>query len=239
MEQDLGIWYSGIPKIFRNVFTAMFAGPLFLRFKMVDPGLLIADFEKVYKSFHLWRPFTACVITGVSFHWLIMLYMFYQYGRRLSEGTFGNRPADECFFYLCLVFFCNLAGWMFGLKVFYDLLVLGVIYVWAQCNRDVMCNFYFGIKMKAAYLPWALAGFSFVLQNDPTGFLGCAVGHLYFFMKFKWPTEFGGRDFLITPAFLQRMFPATRQNAGQNVQFRRPATDAGGHNWGQGQRLGD
>merc|ERR1712131_217098 len=96
-QNDLGDWYKSIPYVFRAVFTAMLVGPLALRFKLMDAGLLIADYEKVFYSFQLWRPVSACLLAGVIFHWAINLYIFYNYGQALSKGTFENKPADEAF----------------------------------------------------------------------------------------------------------------------------------------------
>lgn len=237
---DLALWYQGLPKIFRTVFTAMFAGPLLLRFQLLGGDKLVANWQMVYYKFQIWRPVTACFITGVSFHWLISLYMFYQYGKRLSEGTFSGKPADEAWFYVVVMVCCNAIGYIFQQVVFYYILLFAVIYVWAQCNRDVVAQFYFGIQIKAAYLPWAFAGLNFVLSNDVTGFLGNIAGHIYFFLKYKWPIDFGGQDFIATPMLFEKWLPSMRQVAGRNVEFRRPTnnnTDNNGHNWGTGHNL--
>jgi len=75
------------------------------------------------------------------------------------------------------------------------------------------------------------------MQYKNPAFHGIIVGHIYFFLKYKWPVDFGGRDFLETPELFKKMFPEYRQRAGQNVNFRTP-TGGDGHNWGAGQRLG-
>lgn len=247
---DLNDWYNNLPKVFRIVFTALVLGPLLIRFKLIDPTLLIADWELVYRKFQIWRLITPCFVNGVSFKWAIKLYIYYNYGKILSENTFTGRPADEAFMYTVLIMGCNCIGWFVGAVVYYHILITSVIYVWASCNRDVTAQFYFGIKIKAAYLPWALAAWDFLLDDNTVGFFGIVVGHIYFFLKYKWPVDFGGRDFLETPQFFKNMFPEFRNVAGRNVSFRRPdGTDArrgagnnadgGGHSWGTGRRLGD
>ena len=50
-QNDVGEWYNNLPKVFRAVFTAMVVGPLVLRFQLVNPALLIADYEKFFWSF--------------------------------------------------------------------------------------------------------------------------------------------------------------------------------------------
>lgn len=42
-------------------------------------------------------------------------------------------------------------------------LVISVLYVWCQVNRDTVVQFWFGTQFKAMYLPWALAAFNVLL----------------------------------------------------------------------------
>ncbi len=57
--------------------------------------------------------------------------------------------------------------------------------------------------MQAMYLPWVLAAFNVLMGgNGMMELLGIFVGHLYFFLRFKYPTEHNGPDVLKTPAFL-------------------------------------
>lgn len=96
------------------------------------------------------------------------------------------------------------------------------------------------------YLPWVLLAFNVVIANGGVmELIGILVGHLYFFLMFKYPQDFGGPSLLSTPQFLYNLFPsrggglygqAPRSTAGQGdqdgggVRFR-------GHQWGRGQRL--
>jgi len=248
MAQDLNDWYNSLPQIFRYLFTALIIGPLIVRFSLINPMLLVADYEKVYKSFQIWRLITPSFVTSVSFMWAINLYIFYNYGKSLSETTFTGRPADEAFMYFVLIICCDCVGWFFGEITYYIIFTSAVIYVWTQCNRDVIASFYFGIQLKAAYLSWAMAAFNFLLHNQLHGFYGILVGHIYFFLKYKWPVDFGGRDFLVTPSIFKTWFPEFRQVAGRNIRFQQPegtanrdnTRDGNGHNWGSGgHRLGD
>ena len=50
------------------------------------------------------------------------------------------------------------------------------------------------------YLPWVLCLFNMIIRgNGMTELMGIFVGHLYFFLMFKYPQDFGGRSFLSTP----------------------------------------
>ena len=40
--------------------------------------------------------------------------------------------------------------------------------------------------------------------------IGILIGHLYFFLTFKYPQDFGGPSLIATPEFLYRWFPNSR-----------------------------
>lgn len=92
------------------------------------------------------------------------------------------------------------------------------------------------------YLPWILFAMSFIMDHDGLPELvGILSGHLYFFLKFKYPQEFGGPSLLNTPALLEYYFPPRVSNVrGFGAA---PQQSAGpiprGHNWGRGNMLGD
>ncbi|RXN10224.1 Derlin-1 [Labeo rohita] len=90
-------------------------------------------------------------------------------------------------------------------------LIMSVLYVWAQLNRDMIVSFWFGTRFKACYLPWVILGFNYIIGGSVVNeLIGNLVGHLYFFLMFKYPMDLGGRSFLSTPQFLYRMFPNRR-----------------------------
>lgn len=93
------------------------------------------------------------------------------------------------------------------------------------------------------YLPWVLFGMNFIINHDGLEELvGILVGHLYFFLKFKYPQEFGGPNLLNTPAFLESYFPQTRSTFRSFGTAPSQAAQANpiprGHSWGRGQVLG-
>lgn len=47
----------------------------------------------------------------------------------------------------------------------FDAMILSVMYVWCQLNRDVMVSFWFGLTFKAMYLPWVLIGFNMIIRG--------------------------------------------------------------------------
>ena len=46
-----------------------------------------------------------------------------------------------------------------------DPMVMSILYVWCQLNKDTIVNFWFGTQFKAMYLPWVLFGFNLIIAG--------------------------------------------------------------------------
>uniref|UniRef100_A0A3B5RBA1 Derlin n=1 Tax=Xiphophorus maculatus TaxID=8083 RepID=A0A3B5RBA1_XIPMA len=242
---DIGDWFRSIPLITRYWFAASIAVPFIGKLGLIDFRNLMLVPELVFSRFQLWRPVTATlyfpITPNTGFLYLVNLYFLYHYSTRLETGAFDGRPADYVFMLLF--------NWICIVLLMIPL-IMSVLYVWAQFNSETIVSFWFGTRFKAHYLPWVILVFNFVIGgsfvNELTGNL---VGHLYFFLMFKYPMDLGGRSFLSTPEFLYRFFPNTRGGVSgfgvpptrRPVPQEPPAAGGGGggrHNWGQGFRLG-
>uniref|UniRef100_A0A8C3DL04 Derlin n=1 Tax=Corvus moneduloides TaxID=1196302 RepID=A0A8C3DL04_CORMO len=248
---DLGDWFRSIPLITRYWFAGSIAVPLVGKLGLVSPVNLFLWPDAFIHRFQIWRPITATfffpVGPGTGFLYLVNLYFLYQYSSRLETGAFDGRPADYMFMllfnWICIV----ITGLVMDMQLLMIPLIMSVLYVWAQLNRDMIVSFWFGTRFKACYLPWVILGFNYIIGGSVINeLIGNLVGHLYFFLMFKYPMDLGGRNFLSTPQFLYRWLPNRRGGvSGFGVppaSMRRAAEDqqgGGRHNWGQGFRLGD
>lgn len=207
-SNDIGQWYKSIPKITRVWFTASIIVPLSARLGLVRPQTLVLFLNSVIKQFQIWRLFTAVLFYPMGFNFLINLFFIYQYSSRLETSTFNGKPADYIF---CLTFlwFCNvLVGSILSLPVLMDAMILSAMYIWCQLNKETMMSFWFGMQFKAMYMPWVILLFNWILSGSfLVQLCGILVGHLYFFLVFKYPQDFGGARLLNTPSFLYRYFP--------------------------------
>uniref|UniRef100_H3DP20 Derlin n=1 Tax=Tetraodon nigroviridis TaxID=99883 RepID=H3DP20_TETNG len=245
---DIGDWFRSIPIITRSWFSASVALPLIGILGLVDFRNFLLFPELVFSKFQIWRPVTATFFFPTGFQYLINLYFLYHYSTRLETGRFDGRPADYVFMllfnWICIV----ISAMLINMRLLMIPMIMSVLYVWAQLNKDTIVTFWFGTQFKAHYLPWVILGFNFVIGgsflNELTGNL---VGHLYYFLMFKYPIDFGGQSFLSTPDILYHYFPNRRGGvAGIGVPpTRRPAAQqfggggsGGRHNWGQGYHLG-
>lgn len=251
---EFGDWFRSIPFITRTWFGASVAVPFIEMLGLVDMRSLMLFPELVFNRFQIWRLLTATVYFPPSFLYLVNLYFLYHYSSRLETGVFDGRPADYVFMllfnWICIV----IIGLLMHMRLLMIALIMSVLYVWAQINKDMIVTFWFGTQFKARYLPWVILVFNYIVRRSFVDELvGNLVGHLYFFLMFKYPIDLGGRSFLSTPEFLYRFFPNRRGGvSGFGVPpSRRPAAQeqapggggggpAGGrrHNWGQGFRLG-
>lgn len=248
-QNDISNWISSIPKITRYWFFAFFAIPLSTRLGLINPMYLVLLPEPLFFQFQIWRPITCLLWYPVdpmhAFQWLILLFFLYSYSNRLETGYFSGQPADYLFMLIfnsiCLV----IISLFLGLMVLSPSLIFSVLYVWCQINRDGIVTFWFGIQVKAMYFPWVLFLFFFILGQNWMGMLlGIVVGHLYFFITMKYPQEFGGRQLIQTPQFMYKWLPnETHRMAGFGTapasRRQNEGRGRGGHDWGQGQRLGD
>lgn len=100
-------------------------------------------------------------------------------------------------------------------------------------------------------MPWVLVAYDFLVNGAMPipSLVGIGASHIYYYLTTTYPSQ-GGRRYLSTPSFLQRMFPPSVQQRGfttgggmwpgrqQQQQTRQTTNLFGGHAWGRGQRLG-
>jgi len=250
MSSDIGDWYRGIPQISRYWFTASVALPLAGKIGVVTPVQMIMNFYLVFYKFHFWRPFTALfyypITPQTGFHYLMNLYFLYSYSTQLESDFYQGRPA-EYLFALMFMWLCSVVlSCVLEIALLMDIMVMAVLYLWCANNKDVIVRFWFGTQFKAMYLPWILFLFNLVIRGGGMDqLMGILVGHVYFFLMFKYPQDFGGAQLIRTPQILYKWFPSTR--GGVHGFGQRPfggRTAAAGpqdqaHRWGgSGHRLG-
>ncbi|XP_076370492.1 derlin 1 [Tachypleus tridentatus] len=248
---EIGNWFRSLPLFTRYWFGLSVVFPLAGRFGLLNPRYFILDYASFIYHFQFWKPITALFYyplgPSTGFRYLMNLYFLYNYSIRLETGIFTGRPADYLFLllfnWICIV----IVSLLIDMMLLMDSMIMTVVYIWCQLHKDVIVTFWFGIQLKAMYLPWVLFAFQFIISGG--GFddlIGILVGHLYFFLMFKYPQDFGGRAFLQTPQILYKFFPNQRgmfAGFGQAPTPRRPGGDDDNqprrrYNWGQGHVLG-
>jgi len=246
---DIQDWFKSLPFFTRYWFGGTVLFTLLGRFGLLPASWLFLFWEPLWYKFQIWRPITAIFYYPLSpqtgFHFLINLYFMYNYSLRLETGIFAGRPADYAFM-LGFVWLCScIIAIPMSIPYLMDPLVLSVLYVWCQLNKDQIVNFWFGTQFKAMYLPWVLFAFKLVISGGGLmELIGILVGHLYFFLMFKYPQDFGGASLLSTPQFLYNMFPnraggiyGNAPSSGQQAGGGGGGGDGGGGGGGGGARF--
>jgi len=253
---DIQDWFKSLPIFTRYWFGLTIGFTLLGRFGLLSAQWLVLFWEPLVHRFHVWRPVTALFYYPLSpqtgFHFLINLYFLYNYSLRLETGIFDGRPADYLFMLLFEWLLCVIVALGMSIPVLMDPMVMAILYVWCQLNKDQIVNFWFGTQFKAMYLPWVLFAFNMIIAGGGVmELVGILIGHMYFFLMFKYPQDFGGPSLLSTPQILYDWFPNRR--GGVSGYGQAPASAqgggggggggpamgfGGGHRWGQGNRLG-
>ena len=137
------------------------------------------------------------------------------------------------------------AGLYFRYLFMSTALFIMVLYVWSRRHPEEMTSFWM-FQFKAAYLPWVMLGFSFIMGDDVVvPLLGLLVGHLYYVLQEVLPTAespLKGWRLLATPNALYRALrlPSTSAAAAYvHLQTGRRPEDAGppARVWGAGRPL--
>ncbi|ESN98693.1 hypothetical protein HELRODRAFT_67318 [Helobdella robusta] len=244
---DIGDWFRNIPQISKYWFTGSVIFPLIGRIGIISPLTMFLDYDSIVYRFQIWRPLTSVlyfpILPQTGFMYLLNLYFLYSYSTRLETGgVYDGKPADYLYMlifnWICLV----IIGLIAELRLLMNIMIISVLYIWCQLNREQIVQFWFGTQFKAMYLPWILVGFNMIVGNGGWhDLLGIFVGHLYFFLMFKYPQDFGGYQFLQTPSILYKYFPNRRGGVsgfGVAPATRRPDDNQQRHSWGRGQQLG-
>ncbi|XP_054715662.1 derlin-1-like [Uloborus diversus] len=240
---EVGNFFQSMPLFTRYWFSLSLFFPLLGRFGLIHPAYLILDYRAFIHQFQIWRPITAAFYyplgPSTAFSYMLNLYFLYNYSMRLETGLFDGKPAEYLF--LLLFNWLTLVVSSLALNIWYfmEAMILSVLYIWCQINKDTIVTFWFGTQFKAIYLPWVLFGINFILRSG--GFdelLGILVGHLYYFLAYSYPVEYGGSSLLQVPQILYDYFP-NRRNASGAPGNRAPRNERRGHSWGQGHTLGN
>ncbi len=191
---------------------------------------------------HIWKLFTHFFFFGrLGFPFLMTMFMLYQYSLALENHSYVDRLGDCATMVLVGTLALDVIGWLMGSPGMANSLFMMIVYLWSQRCPDQYVSFYFGIRFKASYLPWALLAFGVLLGQSPMADLyGILIGHTFFFLHDLYP-EKGGVQWFQTPALFKHYFGQREFN--RNAGFQQPAQPnnarPAGHAWGGGgYRLG-
>ena len=144
-----------------------------------------------------------------------------RYSRMLEESSFANRKAD--YFWLlflsalmllvrlphhlsecAIIFFLQGLSPLFNLPFLSSPLAYVPIYFWSRRHPSTPISLFGLLTITAPYLPFALVAFSWVLSGTwraaASDLVGCAVGHVGWFIRDVWTREMVGGPTILSEA---------------------------------------
>lgn len=244
---DPKIWWESMPPVTKVLFAGSFGTTLAANFGILPMMSLVFDPTMIWHKFQIWRLVSCGFFFGkLGFPFLMSMFWLYSYSLRLEQGHFERRTADFTWAIVVIWTVLLIIAYLMESMIIGQSLVMSVVYLWCSMNPETIVNFWFGMTFQAMYFPWVLTAFAVLTGGSGMAeIVGILAGHVYFFLKIKYPRDFGGPEYLETPEFMYRIIPteAGRQagtsfgqapGGGAAPAAARPAYFGGG-----GRRLGD
>lgn len=245
MEADLKTWFNGVPPVTKFLTFGTLITTVIGHYQLISPYSLILGWYDFYNRFQIWRPLTAGLFGGgLSFMFLFGIVFFYRFCRSLEEGAYLGKRAVLIWHVMIMWVLLTIGALLLELMIFGRSLELAIIYLWSQLNKEQVVSFFFGIRIKAMYFPWALLALDLLTGAPFTmTLLGIGVGHSIYFLEYIYPEAAGVSILPKPPQFIHNLFPEPR---GANIagfgaapgRSGRSGDGAGGHTWGRGNTLG-
>ncbi|KAJ7784555.1 Der1-like protein [Mycena metata] len=229
MPVGIEAWVTQIPPITRGWLVLSVLTSLAVQTQLVTPLQLYFS-PKSFLNGQPWRAGTTFFYFGpISLDFVFHLFFLYatslcavirlsysagsmRYSRMLEESSFPNRRAD--YFWLLLLSSVMLLALspLFNLPFLSSSLAFVPIYLWSRRHPSTPISLFGLFTITAPYLPIALVAFSWVLNGTwkaaAGDLVGCAVGHVGWFLRDVWTREMMGGPtvFSEAPVRLKRLF---------------------------------
>ncbi|KIM43210.1 hypothetical protein M413DRAFT_444019 [Hebeloma cylindrosporum] len=213
MPVGIEAWIFQIPPITRGWLVVSVLTSLAVQCQLVTPLQLYFSPRSAFINAQPWRMATTFFYFGsISLDFVFHLFFFMRYSRMLEESSFANKKAD--YFWLLFLSSVMLLGLspLFNLPFLSSSLAFVPIYLWSRRHPSTPISLFGLITITAPYLPIALVAFSWVLNGTwraaAGDLVGCAVGHIGWFLRDVWTREMvGGSTFFSeAPVRLKRLF---------------------------------
>ncbi|KAF9219161.1 Der1-like protein [Gyrodon lividus] len=205
-------WVTQVPPITRAWLILSVATSLAVQCQVITPLQLYFSFKSAFTNAQPWRMLTTFFYFGpLSLDFIFHMFFFMRYSRMLEESSFANRKAD--YVWLLLLSSLMLLGLspLFNLPFLSSSLAFVPIYIWSRRHPSTPVALFGIFAISAPYLPLALVGLSWVISGTwkaaVDDLIGCAVGHVAWFLRDVWAREMvGGYTFLTeAPEVLKRL----------------------------------
>ncbi|KAG1739602.1 Der1-like protein [Suillus lakei] len=193
MPVGIEAWLTQIPPITRAWLALSVATSLAVQCQLVTPLQLYFSFKSAFTNVQPWRMATTFFYFGsISLDFVFHLFFFMRY----------KRPDYFWLLLLSSVMLLVMSP-LFNLPFLSSSLAFVPIYMWSRRHPSTPISLFGLFTISAPYLPLALVIFSWA--GD---LIGCAVGHIGWFLRDVWPREMIGGYSILTeaPDGLRRLF---------------------------------
>jgi len=202
-------WYKGLPIVTRYGVTIIFVTTVLVQLEVINPVLLILNWQLIMQKMQLWRIFTSVFFFGpFSFNLIFQLYFFTSFGTKLERNEiFDSFPGEYLLFMIMQIVLLSLLSLLLayptGLPMLGPSLVFAIIYYWSRREPYATLSF-FSFNIKGYQFPFALMFFQMLMGGSIWGdLLGLGAGHIYYFLKEVVPQEYGYK-WVQAPVWMQK-----------------------------------
>lgn len=243
MAESFESWWATLGPITKFTLIFSFLCTAVASSGMVNPMLLLVDFNATVFSLQLWRLLTATFLLGkFSFPWLMAFAMLVTYMKYHEDTNFRGKKADFVWMLAVIIAFLHLCGWLLDMQLLSFSFTMALCWIFCKRNPTWKMSLYF-FNFDANIFPWALLLFHVVIgQGLVEDLVGIVAGHGFLFLHDMMPKTHG-TNILDTPQFLYNWMPNEKLMPG-GVHFAPAARAVPGqaaparHVWGQGRALG-
>lgn len=211
-EMPVGIeaWLTQVPPITRTWLVCAVLTSLAVQCQMVTPLQLYFSYKAAFSNAQIWRVFTTFFYFGnISLDFVFHLFFFMRYGRLLEESSFPHQKAGYFYMLLQCAVMLLLLSPLVTMPFLSSSLAFVPIYLWSRRHPSTHISLFGVLTITAPYLPLALVAFSWVLNGTwraaAGDLLGCAVGHVVWFVRDVWAREMvGGKGWWSEPPDILR-----------------------------------
>ncbi|KAI0801906.1 Derlin [Irpex lacteus] len=212
MPVGIEAWVTQIPPVTRAWLALSVLTSVAVQCQLVTPLQLYFSYKAAFNNFQPWRVATNFFYFGaLSLDFVFHMFFFMRYSRMLEESSFANRKADYVWLLILSSVMLLILSPLVNLPFLSSPLAFVPIYLWSRRHPSTPISLFGLITITAPYLPLALVALAWVLNGTwraaAGDLLGCAVGHVGWFMRDVWSREMVGGPtvFSDAPDVLKRL----------------------------------
>ncbi|KAI0086474.1 Derlin [Irpex rosettiformis] len=212
MPVGIEAWITQIPPVTRAWLALSVLTSVAVQCQVVTPLQLYFSYKAAFTNFQPWRVATNFFYFGaLSLDFVFHMFFFMRYSRMLEESSFANKKADYVWLLILSSLMLLILSPLVNLPFLSSPLAFVPIYLWSRRHPSTPISLFGLITITAPYLPLALVALAWVLNGTwraaAGDLLGCAVGHVSWFMRDVWSREMigGPTVFSDAPDLLKRL----------------------------------